>query len=97
MDKVKCSNLPNKDKKELIKELDELKTELTNFRVAKVTGGAPSKLSQIRVVRKAIARVYIVIHQKQKENLRKLYKEKIYKPLDLSESAFPPRKFALKA
>jgi len=27
-----------------------------------------------RVVRKAIARVYIVMHQKQKENLRKLYK-----------------------
>jgi 2-hydroxy-3-keto-5-methylthiopentenyl-1-phosphate phosphatase len=27
-----------------------------------------------RVVRKAIARVYIVMHQKQKENLRKLFK-----------------------
>lgn len=36
-----------------------------------------------RVVRKAIARVYIVMHQKQKENLRKLYKNKKYKPLDL--------------
>jgi len=60
-----------------------LKTELTSLRVAKVTGGAPSKLSKIRVVRKAIARVYIVMHQKQKENLRKLYKNKKYKPLDL--------------
>lgn len=76
-----------------------------------------------RVVRKAIARVYIVMHQKQKENLRKLYKNKKYKPLDLrpkktrsmrralskheakiktqkeirKRSAFPPRKFALKA
>ncbi|PNF30437.1 60S ribosomal protein L35, partial [Cryptotermes secundus] len=37
----------------------------------------------IRVVRKAIARVYIVMHQKQKENLRKLFKNKKYKPLDL--------------
>lgn len=27
-----------------------------------------------RVVRKAIARVYIVMHQKQKENLRKFYR-----------------------
>lgn len=36
-----------------------------------------------RVVRKAIARVYIVIHQKTKENLRKFYKDKKYKPLDL--------------
>lgn len=34
-------------------------------------------------MRKAIARVYIVMHQKQKENLRKLYKNKKYKPLDL--------------
>ena len=44
------------------------------FQVAKVTGGAASKLSKIRVVRKSIARVYIVMHQKQKENLRKFYK-----------------------
>lgn len=36
-----------------------------------------------RVVRKAIARVYIVMHQKQKENLRKLFKGKKHKPLDL--------------
>jgi large subunit ribosomal protein L35e len=49
----------------------------------KVTGGAASKLSKIRVVRKSIARVHIVMHQKQKENLRKLYKNKKYKPLDL--------------
>ena len=42
----------------------------------KVTGGAASKLSKIRVVRKSIARVYIVMHQKQKENLRKFYKGK---------------------
>lgn len=34
-------------------------------------------------MRKAIARVYIVMHQKQKENLRKLYKNRKYKPLDL--------------
>lgn len=36
-----------------------------------------------RVVRKAIARVYIVMNQKTKDNLRKLYKGKKYKPLDL--------------
>nr|BAN20228.1 ribosomal protein L35 [Riptortus pedestris] len=123
MGKVKCSELRAKDKKDLLKQLDELKTELTNLRVAKVTGGAASKLSKIRVVRKAIARVYIVMHQKQKENLRKLFKNKKYKPLDLrpkktramrkaltkhekkiktlkeirKRSAFPPRKYAVKA
>lgn len=36
-----------------------------------------------RVVRKAIARVYIVYHQKMKVNLRNHYKNKKYKPLDL--------------
>ena len=58
----------------MIKQLDDLKTELGSLRVAKVTGGAASKLSKIRVVTKSIARVNIVIHQKQKENLRKLYR-----------------------
>lgn len=35
------------------------------------------------MVRKAIARVHIVMHQKTKENLRKFYKGKHLKPLDL--------------
>merc|ERR1719175_574707 len=34
-------------------------------------------------MRKSIARVHIVMAQKQKENLRKFYKNKKYKPLDL--------------
>ncbi|GJQ84091.1 putative ribosomal L29 protein [Trypoxylus dichotomus] len=83
MARLKSSDLRAKDKKDLTKQLSDLKTELTNLRVAKVTGGAPSKLSKIRSVRKAIARVYIVMHQKQKENLRKFYKNKKYKPLDI--------------
>jgi len=77
MGKIKCSELRNKKKEELTKQLDDLKTELAQLRVAKVTGGAASKLSKIRVVRKSIARVYIVMHQKQKENLRKFYKGKL--------------------
>nr|ACH48222.1 60S ribosomal protein L35 [Cyriopagopus schmidti] len=66
-----------------MKQLDDLKQELAALRVAKVTGGAASKLSKIRVVRKSIARVLTVYHQNQKENLRKLYKNKKYKPKDL--------------
>lgn len=66
-----------------LKQLDDLKVELSQLRVAKVTGGAASKLSKIRVVRKSIARVLTVINQTQKENLRKFYKGKKYKPLDL--------------
>merc|ERR1712234_74662 len=83
MPKIKCSDLRTKKKEELTKQLEDLKTELGSLKVAKVTGGAASKLSKIRVVSKSIARVYIVMHQKQKENLRKLYRSKKYKPLDL--------------
>nr|CAG4649900.1 EOG090X0NXS [Scapholeberis mucronata] len=83
MAKVKCRDLRTKKKEELLKQLDELKKELSQLRVAKVTSGAASKLSKIRVVRKSIARVLIVMNQKQKENLRKVYKNKKYKPLDL--------------
>merc|ERR1712029_1340608 len=83
MPRVKCSELRTKKKEELVKQLEDLKTELGSLKVAKVTGGAASKLSKIRVVTKYIARVNIVIHQKQKENLRKLYRSKKYKPLDL--------------
>ncbi|XP_071547590.1 large ribosomal subunit protein uL29 isoform X1 [Panulirus ornatus] len=81
--KVKCSELRTKKKDELLKQLEELKQELSGLRVAKVTGGAASKLSKIHVVRKSIARVMIVINQKTKENLRKFYKNKRFKPLDL--------------
>lgn len=45
--KVKCSELRQKDKKELTKQLEDLKQELLGLRVAKVTGGAPSKLSKM--------------------------------------------------
>uniref|UniRef100_A0A336KMW0 Large ribosomal subunit protein uL29 n=2 Tax=Culicoides sonorensis TaxID=179676 RepID=A0A336KMW0_CULSO len=96
MGKVKCSELRQKDKKELTKQLEELKTELLNLRVAKVTGGAPSKLSKIRVVRKSIARVYIVMNQKTKENLRKLYKGKKFRPLDLRQKKTRAMRKALK-
>ncbi|KAL3062242.1 hypothetical protein OYC64_002112 [Pagothenia borchgrevinki] len=83
MAKIKARDLRGKKKEELLKQLDDLKNELSQLRVAKVTGGAASKLSKIRVVRKSIARVLTVINQTQKENLRKFYKGKKYKPLDL--------------
>uniref|UniRef100_A0A194ANB1 Large ribosomal subunit protein uL29 n=1 Tax=Pinctada fucata TaxID=50426 RepID=A0A194ANB1_PINFU len=83
MAKVKAKELRGKKKEELVKQLDELKNELGTLRVAKVTGGAASKLSKIRVVRKSIARVLTVIHQTQKDNLRKYYKSKKFKPKDI--------------
>nr|AIU94820.1 60S ribosomal protein [Phragmatopoma lapidosa] len=83
MVKVKAKELRGKKKEELTKQLGDLKTELSQLRVAKVTGGAASKLSKIHMVRKSIARVLTVINQTQKENLRKFYNGKKYKPKDL--------------
>merc|ERR1711979_9127 len=80
---VKAKDLRGKKKEELLKQLEELKQELSSLRVAKVTGGTAPKLSKIRVVRKSIARVLTVIHQTQKDNLRKFYRNKKYKPKDL--------------
>ena len=85
MTKVKCYELrkQSKSKADLTKQLDELKTELANLRVAKVTGGAASKLSKIKVVRKNIARVLTVINETQKGALRQHYAGLKYAPLDL--------------
>merc|ERR1712093_608594 len=85
MTKVKCYELrkQSKSKADLNKQLDELKTELANLRVAKVTGGAASKLSKIKVVRKNIARVLTVINETQKGALRQHYAGLKYAPLDL--------------
>merc|ERR1712216_410301 len=85
MTKVKCYELrkQSKSKADLTKQLDDLKTELANLRVAKVTGGAASKLSKIKVVRKNIALVLTVINETQKGALRQHYAGLKYAPLDL--------------
>merc|ERR1712084_58646 len=85
MGKVKAHTLREKTKPELIKELDEYKKELAELRVAKVTGGAASKLSKIKVVRKSIAVVMTVINQKEIAEYRKFYADSKYKPLNLRE------------
>ena len=47
MGKLKVHELRTKNKGDLAKQLEELKTELAALRVAKVTGGAASKLSKM--------------------------------------------------
>eukprot|EP00930_Biecheleria_cincta_P044726 TRINITY_DN3079_c0_g1_i3.p1 TRINITY_DN3079_c0_g1~~TRINITY_DN3079_c0_g1_i3.p1 ORF type:complete len:111 (+),score=25.98 TRINITY_DN3079_c0_g1_i3:83-415(+) len=76
MVKVKAYELRAKTSKELLKELDEMKSELAQLRVAKVSGGAASKLAKIKIVRKSIARILTVYNQKQKAEARKQYKGK---------------------
>ncbi|XP_035582739.1 60S ribosomal protein L35-like [Zalophus californianus] len=74
---------PYGKKEELLKQLEDLKVELSQLHITKVTGGTASKLSKIPAVCKPIARVLTVISQTQKENLRKFYKGKKDKPWDL--------------
>ena len=83
--KVKAYELRTKNKSELLKQLEELKNELAQLRVAKVTGGAASKLAKIGVVRKSIARVLTVYNQTQKSKLRDVYAGKKFVPKDLRQ------------
>ena len=81
--KVKTSDLRDKKRADLLKQLDDLKSELAGLRVAKVTGGAASKLVKIKVVRKSIARVLTVYNQTQRERSREFLKNRKYLPKDL--------------
>ncbi|KAF2145672.1 uncharacterized protein K452DRAFT_284034 [Aplosporella prunicola CBS 121167] len=81
--KVKAGQLWGKNKEELQKQLEELKTELVSLRTQKIAGGASSKLTKIHDVRKSIARVLTVINASQRNQLRLFYKGKKYLPLDL--------------
>eukprot|EP00038_Savillea_parva_P005647 m.159412 g.159412 ORF g.159412 m.159412 type:complete len:126 (-) comp11789_c0_seq1:27-404(-) len=83
--RVKAHLLREKSRGDLEKLLKELKLELSSLRVAKVTGGAASKLSKIKVVRKSIARVLTVMNQKSRDASRDFYASKKFAPLDLRE------------
>ena len=50
-----------------------------------MTGGAATKLSKIKVVRKSIATVLTVMHAEQRAAARKMYAGKKHIPLDLRE------------
>jgi ribosomal protein L29 len=47
--KSKASEMRKKDKGDLLKELEQLRSELHKLRVAQVTGGTPAKLAQMYV------------------------------------------------
>lgn len=68
---VKAYELRGKAKDELLTLLDENRKELSDLKVAKVTGGAASKIAKIKSVRKNIARILTVHNQQQKDGIRK--------------------------
>jgi len=80
--KAKAGQLWSKNKDDLLKQLGELKTELSQLRTQKVVSSG-SKLNKIHDLRKSIARVLTVINAKQLSQLRLFYKKKKYLPLDL--------------
>lgn len=49
MVKAKASDMRKKEKGDLLKELEQLRSELHKLRVAQVTGGTPAKLAQMYV------------------------------------------------
>lgn len=81
--KVRAYELRGKSQKELVKQLEDLKKELSQLRVSKVSGAPASKVGRITQVRKGIARVLTVYTQKQKEEARAAFRGKKFIPLDL--------------
>jgi len=64
--------LQAKDVGQLKTCVDELQKELSTLRVSKVSSGVASKLSKIKVVRKAIARSLTFINAKNRTEVKNL-------------------------
>lgn len=76
--------LRTKTKPEIIQNLNTLKAELSQLRLAKVTGGAANKLSKIHSVRKSIARVLTVYNQTIRKDILSIKKKNgVKRPLDM--------------
>ncbi|CAD7962037.1 unnamed protein product [Amoebophrya sp. A25] len=77
---VRAFEFRNKTSKEMLKELEESRAELSQLKVAKATGAAASKLAKIRVVRNNIARLLTVYNQKIRAEARTKYEGKKRSP-----------------
>jgi large subunit ribosomal protein L35e len=80
---VKAYELRDMPKEDLLKTLGDLRKELSELHVAKVTDGAASKIAKIKSVRKSIARVLTVHNTQQKLGIRKACAKAKYMPKDL--------------
>merc|ERR1712151_714357 len=68
--------LREKNVADLKTTVDELQKELSTLRVSKVSSGVASKLSKIKVVRKAIARSLTFINAKNRQEIKDMYKNR---------------------
>lgn len=97
MEKIKVHELRNKTDAELLKQLEELKQEYAVMRVQKVTVTSTSKLSQIGVIRKGIAKVLTVYNQRKKAEARQKFKNLSKTPLNLRPKLTRAKRRALSA
>eukprot|EP01064_Diplonema_japonicum_P028819 TRINITY_DN451_c0_g1_i1.p1 TRINITY_DN451_c0_g1~~TRINITY_DN451_c0_g1_i1.p1 ORF type:complete len:124 (+),score=31.49 TRINITY_DN451_c0_g1_i1:65-436(+) len=95
MVKVKSHELRAKGKEELLSTLDQLKMELSELRVAQVTGGPASKVAKIKTTRKSVAKVLTVLNNNQRTALRKLYRGKKFAPVDIKRKQTRAKRRAL--
>jgi len=92
---VKAYELRDMSKEDLLKTLQDLRKELAELHVAKVTDGAPSKVAKIKGVRKSIARVLTVHNQQQKAGLRSASSKSKYVAKDLRTKTTRAKRRAL--
>ena len=64
---MKTSEIRELTTEELVKKQEELKEELFNLRFASATGNL-EKPSRIKEIRKTIARIKMIIHEREVEN-----------------------------
>ncbi|VEV56419.1 60S ribosomal protein L35, putative [Plasmodium vinckei vinckei] len=94
MSNIKAFQLRSLKKKELLDKLEEYKKELSGLRISKAIGNS-AKNSKIHSVRKNVARVLTVYNQKRKMELRKLYKDKKFKPYNLKNKLTKKKRLEL--
>eukprot|EP00818_Percolomonas_sp_WS_P001808 CAMPEP_0117450778 /NCGR_PEP_ID=MMETSP0759-20121206/8650_1 /TAXON_ID=63605 /ORGANISM="Percolomonas cosmopolitus, Strain WS" /LENGTH=118 /DNA_ID=CAMNT_0005243323 /DNA_START=43 /DNA_END=396 /DNA_ORIENTATION=+ len=84
--KSTATDLRTKSREDLQKTLDEYKNELFQLRIAKVTGQG-GNVGQMRSVRRTIARIITIMNEQSRTELRKLYKDEKFIPVDLREKS----------
>ena len=98
MSYIRVRELREKSKDDLLKQLTDYKKELSQLRVAKKMGNAPTKIARIGGMRKNIARILTVLNQTERDNLRKFYSDnKQAMPKSLKPKLTHRRRLALKA
>jgi|SwirhirootsSR3_FD_contig_41_14812027_length_411_multi_3_in_0_out_0_1 large subunit ribosomal protein L35e len=68
---LKVKDVRSKGKEELLKQLTDVKKELSQLRVAKQTNANASKVGKIKTLRKNVARILTVLNQNERLNTKK--------------------------